>query len=416
LYNYFMLKHKPPRIAAVSDQAIYLRGLAQLLMSIPAVQLVGQARSWAEAVQLCELTEPGFLLLDLKNILERGREIIQEMNLRWPAMCIVLLVEARAGEGILEGFEALPVYSISRDSSEEEFIAALEGVCRDRTSQPSGSHQYWHAADVSEDGAQETRKVERHQIELRDNELVTRELAMAGKIQADILPEIEPSIPGWDISASLEPARETSGDFFDFIPLADHKWGIAVADVSDKGMGAALFMALSSSLIRTYAGRFPTLPAVVLSAVNERLLSDTRGGMFVTSFFAILETHTGRLVYANAGHPPGFIISTAHGREDLQTLRPTGMALGVSEQTHWKQKNVRLGPGDFLVLYTDGITEAQNSKGVFFEEDRLLDVVLSKTNCAACEIKEALLNEVHRFTGSDSRQDDIALLVIRREP
>jgi sigma-B regulation protein RsbU (phosphoserine phosphatase) len=248
----------------------------------------------------------------------------------------------------------------------------------------------------------------------RNPEMLTRELVMAGKIQADILPEA-PVIPGWDIAATLEPARETSGDFYDFMPLTNRKLGMVVADVTDKGMGAALFMALTSTLFRTFATQFPTLPAVTLDTVSRRILSDTRGNMFVTAFYGVLEPYTGRLVYANAGHPPGFVISTQHGKETIETLRTTGMSLGVMEQANWKQRNTKLGPGDLLILYTDGVTEAENPQGVAFGEDRLIDAAYRKAACPAREIQAGLLDEVHRFVGSTPRQDDIALIVIKRE-
>jgi sigma-B regulation protein RsbU (phosphoserine phosphatase) len=237
---------------------------------------------------------------------------------------------------------------------------------------------------------------------------------MAGKIQTDILPEQVPSIPGWDIAARLEPARETSGDFYDFIPVANKNIGIVIADVTDKGMGAALFMALSNTLIRTYAVRYPSLPALTISAVNDRILSDTRSDMFVTTFFGVLEPHTGRLRYVNAGHHPPYLISTQKGKS-IDRLNPTGMALGVVDGAHWQQKIVKLSAGDILILYTDGITEAQNSQGVFFGEQRLLEVVRSKNCCSAREIQEAVFAEVHYFVGDRPRQDDMALTVICRK-
>jgi len=181
-------------------------------------------------------------------------------------------------------------------------------------------------------------------------------------------------------------------------------------------MGAALFMALSSSLIRTYATRFPTLPALTVSAVSGRILSDTHGSMFVTALFGVLEPATGRFIYANAGHPPGYLITTQRGETAIERLRTTGMALGVSEQAQWRQKIVRMAPGDTLLLYTDGITEAQNAEGEFFGEDHLLDCVLAKANSPAEEILQALLDEVHQFVGGTPRQDDIALVVVRRKP
>jgi glutamyl-tRNA synthetase len=201
-----------------------------------------------------------------------------------------------------------------------------------------------------------------------------RELKMAGRIQADILPEGVPEIPGWDIAARLISARETSGDFFDFIPLDNQHWGIVVGDVTDKSIGAALFMALTSTLIRTYAVRYPTLPALAMDVVNQRMLSDTRGNIFVTAFYGVLEQKIARLRFVNAGHPPALLVGS-RGAKPIDLLKPTGAALGMLEKTHWRQKVVKFQPGDVLFLYTDGITEAQNSYEEFYGIQRLMKVL-----------------------------------------
>ncbi|MEA4908244.1 MAG: SpoIIE family protein phosphatase [Chloroflexi bacterium] len=402
------------RVILTSDQAIFLRGLASVLLSTPAVQLVGEARSSTEALQLCQMTEPDLILLDLRTTLEHRHDVAQQIHQRWPRMQVMIWVSHQEDFQPLEEKRTndLSLIYISRDVSEEEFKTALEQACCPGRSkaQRAGGH-----ASVVRHHAEED-QVEESFPSRRNEEVLTRELVMAGKIQTDILPELPPRLPGWEITARLEPARETSGDFYDFIPLTDRKLGIVAADVTDKGIGAALFMALSSTLIRTYAARFPTLPGLTMSAVSERILSDTRGSMFVTAFYGILEPFTGRFVYANAGHPPGFLIRTQRGKESVDRLTPTGMALGVSEEARWKQKIAKLSPGDFLVLYTDGITEAQNPAGQFIEEDDLLDILLSKSGCKAHEIEDAILDYVHQFVGSSPRQDDIALLVIRRLP
>jgi serine phosphatase RsbU (regulator of sigma subunit)/CheY-like chemotaxis protein len=244
-------------------------------------------------------------------------------------------------------------------------------------------------------------------------EMLSRELVMAGRIQADILPDHVPNLPGWDLAAHLESARETSGDFFDFIPFSTRNLGLVIADVTDKGMGAALFMALSNTLIRTYAAQYPTLPALALGAVNQRILSDTRGNMFVTAFYGVLEPHTGRLRYVNAGHPPAHLVCFSRGRA-IERLRATGMALGVMESAHWTQRVIKLFPGDVLLLYTDGVTEAQNPAGDFFGEERLLDVIFRQRGAPAREIQSAVMETVRAFVGDQARQDDIALMVVCR--
>ncbi len=240
------------------------------------------------------------------------------------------------------------------------------------------------------------------------------ELTEAARIQTSILPKESPKLAGWDFSARLQPARETSGDFYDFIPLPNGNLGIVIADVTDKGMGAAMFMALSSTLIRTYALQYPTLPAFAMGIVNDRILSDTRGSMFVTAFFGVLEPHTGRLRYVNAGHPPPLMVSSTKGKP-VDQLRVTGMALGMVEKTTWQQKVVKFSPGDVLLLYTDGITEAENLDGDIYGEDRLFDVLLPRRSCSAEELQNSVFEEINGFTGSQATIDDIAVMVVCRK-
>lgn len=402
---------KALRVAIASDQAIFLRGLASMVMSIKDVVLIAEARSGDEARQLCELLLPDLILLDVRNEIEPARAVARSLRDINPAIKIVLLVNEQDGAEDENGEETL--YYFSRDVSEEEFAAALEHVRKTPVLSNGGQGVFHHQIDESD--AEDNPDLTVRRPGQRTQDVIVHELDMAARIQADILPEEAPAIPGWELCAQLQPAHETSGDFYDFIPLSNRKWGLAVADVTDKGMGAALFMALSSTLIRNYADHFPTLPALTMSAVSERILSDTRGDMFVTAFFGILEPHTGRLTYANAGHPPGYLVTQQRGRVSVESLSHTGMALGVTETARWKQKTVRFNPGDYLILYTDGITEAQNQYGQFFGDNHLIDTVLAQVGKSPREMQGAILDEVNRFMGSTPRQDDIAMIIIRRK-
>ena len=186
---------------------------------------------------------------------------------------------------------------------------------------------------------------------------ISQELRLAGRIQASFLPNKFPNIPGWQLAVTLLPARDTSGDFFDVIELSEGRLGIIVADVADKGVGAALYMALSRTLIRTYAVEYDAEPEVVFFAANRRLLNDARANLFVTAFYGILDPSTGILTFCNAGHNPPFIIRS----EDIgsvEMLKRTGIAIGIDENATWTQSSVKINPGDLLILYTDGIPEA----------------------------------------------------------
>jgi sigma-B regulation protein RsbU (phosphoserine phosphatase) len=249
---------------------------------------------------------------------------------------------------------------------------------------------------------------------IAEHQKVAQELALAGEIQASFLPDALPNVAGWQLTATLEPARETSGDFYDFVHLPNGRLGIVIADVVDKGMGAALYMALCRTLIRTYATEFDTQPDLVFSVVNRRILQDTHTRMFVTVFYGILDPTTGTLTYCNAGHNPPYLLSAQDGNP-VQALRRTGIPLGVLEDAVWEQGSVQIAFGDALVLYTDGIPEARNRQEEFFGETRLLEIVQSNLGCSAQDMQDALLVGVHRFMGNASQLDDITLMVVVRE-
>jgi serine phosphatase RsbU (regulator of sigma subunit) len=254
-------------------------------------------------------------------------------------------------------------------------------------------------------------EVYRQTLELQRAE---QELALAGSIQATFLPDELPRVRGWQITASLEPARETSGDYYDIFPLPNGHLALVIADVADKGVGAALYMALSRTLIRTYAVEYHGRPDFVMRVTNRRILMDTDAGLFVTVFYGTLDPATGRLTYCNAGHNPPYIIREPDGNS-VKPLTRTGMALGVIERTDWGREWEQLAPGELLVLYTDGITEAQNRHGAFFERERLLQLLQANAGRSAAEVQGAILEAVHAFTGGAVQSDDITVMVIERE-
>lgn len=250
---------------------------------------------------------------------------------------------------------------------------------------------------------------------ITEHQKVAQELALAGEIQTSFLPNALPNIAGWQLSATLKPARETSGDFYDFVHLPNGQLGVVVADVVDKGMGAALYMALCRTLIRTYATEYESQPDLVFNVVNRRILLDTHTKLFATVFYGILDPTTGTLIYCNAGHNPPYLLSTQN-RGSVQALRRTGIPLGVFENTTWEQGSVQIASGDALVLYTDGIPEAQNPQEEFFGEKRLLEITQNALGRSAQDMQDALLAGVHRFMNDTPQLDDITLMIMVREP
>ncbi len=253
-------------------------------------------------------------------------------------------------------------------------------------------------------------------------ERVDRELALGARIQASLLPNELPQLDRWSFTATLTPARETSGDFYDIFSLGGGRLGLVVADVADKGLGAAFYMALSLTLLRTYAVEsairyarsYPTRIGAVLETVNERLIQDTNGETFVTLFYGVLDLRSGKLWYANAGHNPPIVIRRDRRRRPL-LLKRTGMVLGMFEYQRWRRRSLTLEEGDLLVAYSDGLTEAMNAQHEQWGEQRLIKATRQHRETPLEELQGQLLAQVYDFMEGAPQHDDITLMLVRRE-
>jgi sigma-B regulation protein RsbU (phosphoserine phosphatase) len=241
-----------------------------------------------------------------------------------------------------------------------------------------------------------------------------RELQMALGVQASLLPRETPEVPGWAFEARWQPARTVSGDYYDFVPLDGGQLGLVIADVSDKGMPAAVFMALTRSTIRATVSRLAS-PADAIAEANRLICADSADGMFVTLFYAQLEPASGALTYVNAGHNPPLLCRAGdQGDKVLEELRPTGMALGVVDDFPFEQRTLELQPGDSILLYTDGVPDASDEGQEQFGMERLRRVILEQRMAPLAAMVSALERAIAELTGGATQFDDIAMLAVKR--
>jgi len=249
------------------------------------------------------------------------------------------------------------------------------------------------------------------QQELAERERLERELQLAHEIQETFIPRQLPHLPGWELAAAWRAARQVAGDFYDLFELPGERLGLVIADVADKGMPAALFMTLTRTLMRA-AALEETSPAAVLARVNDLLVPDAQQGMFVTAIYAVLSLETGELAYANAGHNLPLLLQS--GTRGLKHLKKGGMALGVLEGVRLEEHIVSLEPGDNLIFYTDGITEAFSPEDDIYGEERLRATVQAADTSSAQAMLDAIDESVIAFAGDAPPSDDRTIMVIRR--
>jgi serine phosphatase RsbU (regulator of sigma subunit) len=259
-------------------------------------------------------------------------------------------------------------------------------------------------------------QLEAAQAELVKKERMEQELALARQVQQSVLPRTFPQIPGYRFAARNAPARQVGGDFYDVIPLEDSHFGIVIADVSDKGMPAALYMALTRSLILAEARR-ECSPRTVLNNVNQILLELGGPGMselgepsmFVTTFYGVVDRAARRLTYARAGHDRPFLVRGRHAQE----LDGRGAILGLLEadQLGLSEERVDLAPGDRLVLFTDGLTDSLSPTGEPYGSMRLRAFLEAHGNSPSRELCDAVFAELAAYQGGAEQFDDMAVLV-----
>ena len=243
------------------------------------------------------------------------------------------------------------------------------------------------------------------------NKLVAlqNELDIASQMQKSILPTIFPDKPSYHTFANMVPAREVGGDFYDILNLDDDRVGLAIADVSDKGVHAALFMMSSRTLLKGAAiGTFE--PGKVLHEVNNLLCENNEASMFVTVFYGVFNPSNKTLTYANGGHNPPLIVRPDGNSMPLPTTK--GAILGVTPDAPYEQNSVTLDAGDIVVLYTDGVTEAMNGDGEEFGMERLHEVFAKTPPSTAKQANEAIFEAVHAFAGETPQSDDITCLTL----
>ena len=237
------------------------------------------------------------------------------------------------------------------------------------------------------------------------------ELDVASKIQQSILPTEFPKHEDYEISANMQPARNVGGDFFDVLRLDRGRIGLAVADVSDKGVPAALFMMSSRTLLKGAAIGTDD-PGEVLREVNELLDAENEAAMFVTVLYAVYDPETGRLTYANGGHNTPLIVHPDGSSDELPLTG--GIALGVAPGLEYEHDSVTLAPGDTVFLYTDGVTEAMNGDGEEFGMERLRQTFATARLMSAAEANAAVFEAVGNFAGETPQSDDITCMTFHR--
>ena len=248
--------------------------------------------------------------------------------------------------------------------------------------------------------------------EMQERQRLEREFQLARQIQQTFLPEVIPSTPGWELDVHWETARQVGGDFYDYFFLPDGRLAFVIADVSDKGLAASLYMTVTRTLIRATAME-RTSSAETLERVNDLLLVNSQNGLFVTTFYGILSLEDGELEFTIAGHNPPMLMR--YGTDDVTKFNRGGTALGALPDIKLTKRKQILNPGDCLVLYTDGVTEAFNGHNQMYGEDRFLKLLQRHIGKPATQVIQAIESDLSDFRDNANLSDDTTIFAIYRK-
>ena len=395
-------------------------------------------------------------VLVLRHDTSNVRSELYAFFIRIAGLVVIISVVVTMGAMIALGpIVVSPILKLRRD-----LLAAGEAVSRDAPAPNFYAAQIQRSDELGEvidafqrmfgqiNDAISHRKTAEHQLrdtlhQLEDySQALNKELDKGREMQKNFLPARMVELPGWELSAYFKPARQVAGDYYDIFRLPGERVGLVIADVCDKGVGAALFMALFRSLIRIFSGQFEVnggscpgsdLPMElsvdtsrnantlrgdleVLQAVihTNRYVASNHGdlGMFATLFFGVLEPSSGRLAYINAGHDPLYLLQSNGGV--YEELNATGPAVGVDSDAAFTVAHTTIQPGQILFSYTDGIPEATSDSGELFGRERLIAIMEDSADSAAA-LLNAIVGEVSAHIGEAEQFDDITMLAVRRD-
>ncbi len=256
-----------------------------------------------------------------------------------------------------------------------------------------------------------------HEQETRRLQL-EQELTVARRIQLSLLPAAAPRVPGWRFAATYEAARQVGGDFYDFLvpgspAQAGERLGLVIADVTGKGVPAALVMAYSRAVVRAEAAAGSS-PAEVLANTNRVIMRDRQSSLFLSAFYAELDLASGTLTYASAGHDAPMLVR-ADDASAVTELEARGVVLGAFADMGLEERSVVLGPGDLVLFFTDGVTEARNGSRELFGDDRLRAVLTASAGGDAESVIAAVVSAVTEFTEGEEQADDLTIVCVQRE-
>jgi serine phosphatase RsbU (regulator of sigma subunit) len=246
-------------------------------------------------------------------------------------------------------------------------------------------------------------------LELKDKLVAHDELSAGRVVQQTLMPERKPQVPGWDLWLFTRSANEVGGDLVDFLKIAEDRFGVAIGDVAGKGLSAALLMAKLQATLRALAADFTSLAALG-TKLNYIFCRDSLRSIFASLVYAELARNSGLVRFVNAGH----IIPVVMRPTKIEKVGKGGVALGIMPGAMFEEQRIELNRGDSLLVYSDGVTEAQNGRGEFFGEQRLLDLLPKLMNLTNEEMGERLVTEVDRFVGDAKVHDDLSIVMVRR--
>lgn len=254
-----------------------------------------------------------------------------------------------------------------------------------------------------------------HVKRISERERLKKEMEIAAKVQLSLLPKEDPKIPGYEIASTSIPAVEAGGDYYDFVKLSGNKIGIAIGDVSGKGVGAAIYMTLTKGILQAHAEEDAS-PKNVLGKVNRLLYKTIEKNSFVSMFYAILDTENNSIIYSRAGHNPGILCSEQDGNTKL--LFSKGMALGLEQGSIFtstlNEEEIKINKGDVFVLYTDGFTEAMNERHELYSEERLVELIKKNRNLSPHDLLNLVLKDVKKFVDNYPQHDDMTILILKK--